>query len=83
MNEKKENMNVEETEENIVEMRRESKVRSFMKKNGKKIAAGVAIVAGVGMVYVLGKNSIKAIPSVDVSDAIDDVSDAAMTFTEV
>ena len=83
MNEKNENMNVEGTEENVIEMRKESKVRSFMKKNGKKIAVGAAVIAGVGISYVLGKNSIKAIQSVDVSDAIDDVSDAAMTFTEV
>lgn len=82
MNEKNENMNVEETEENVIEMK-ESKVRGFMHKHGKKIAVGAAVIAGVGISYVLGKNSIKTIPSVDVSDAIDDVSDAAMTFTEV
>lgn len=82
MDEKNENMNVEGTEENVIEMEKESKVRGFMHKHGKKIAVGAAVIAGIGISYVLGKNSIKAIPSVDVSDAIDDV-DAAMTFTEV
>ena len=83
MDEKNENMNVEGTEDNVIEMEKESKVRGFMHKHGKKIAVGAAVIVGVGISYVLGKNSIKAIPSVDVSDAIDDVSDAAMTFTEV
>lgn len=74
------NMEVDEVEETMEETCEEnlSKTEGFMKKNGKKIAAGAAIIIGFGVAYVLGKNSVKAVsPEVmdTVTDTIGDVAD--------
>lgn len=68
-----ENANVEEfegtTEETKVGFK--TKAREFMKKNGKKIAVGIAIVGGIGLIYAIGKNT-----TIVPDEVIDDVSDA-------
>ena len=66
-----ENVNVEEVDaaEEIKEGFK-TKASRFLKKNGKKIVAGVAVIGGIGLIYALGKNS-----SVVSNDAIDDVTD--------
>lgn len=66
-----ENVNVEEVEatEEIKEGFK-TKASRFLKKNGKKIVAGVAIVGGIGLIYALGKNT-----NVVSSEVVDDVTD--------
>lgn len=63
----------EETKEGVL-----SKIGGFTKRNGKKIATGVAVIAGLGVAYYLGKNSNITFPAEivgDVSDTITDVAD--------
>lgn len=73
MNKEIENAKVEEVEGTIEETNEGfvAKARCFMKKNGKKIALGAAFIAGIGVIYAIGKN-------VDVvsGDVVDDVTDA-------
>lgn len=67
-----ENVNVEEVETTIEETKEGFKTKAgrFLKKNGKKIVAGVAIAGGIGLIYALGKNT-----NVVSNDVIDDVTD--------
>lgn len=78
-------MNVEEVEETMEETKEGvlSKVGGFMKKNGKKIAVGAAFVAGIGVAYTLGKNSIVTIPAEIVDDATDVISNVADEVTDL
>lgn len=58
MNEKI-NVTVDEVIEEVVETKEGflTKAKSFVKRNGKKIAIGAVSVVGLGVAYALGKNS--------------------------
>lgn len=72
MSEEIKNVNVEEIEENVEETKEKfgTKVRRFMKKNGKQIALGAAFIGGIGLIYAIGKSG--NMVSVDVADDITD-----------
>ena len=63
---------MEETKEGFL-----TKAGCFMKKNGKKIAAGAAVIIGIGVAYKLGKNTNLVDDQVmdTVTDTIGDVAD--------
>ena len=67
------NVEVDEVEETMEETKEGflTKAGCFMKKNGKKIAVGIAIVGGIGLLYAIGKNA-----TIVPDEVIDDVSDA-------
>ena len=73
------NVEVDEVEETMEETKNGimTKVGDFMKKNGKKIAVGAAVVVTIGVVYALGKKTIEVPSEVidDVTDTIGDVAD--------
>ena len=68
---------VEETKEGIG-----SKAKSWIKRNGKKIGKGILITAGLGLAYVLGRNS-SMVSENDTDDDTDiDAIDVEFTETE-
>ena len=68
---------VEETKEGIG-----SKPKSWIKRNGKKIGKGILITAGLGLAYVLGRNS-SMVSENDTDDDTDiDAIDVEFTETE-
>lgn len=68
---------VEETKEGIG-----SKAKSWIKRNGKKIGKGILITAGLGLAYVLGRNS-SMVSENDTDDDTDiDAVDVEFTETE-
>lgn len=73
------NLEVDEVEETMEETKEGflSKTKGFMKKNGKKIAAGAAVIIGIGVAYKLGKNTNLVDDQVidTVTDTIGDVAD--------
>lgn len=72
MSEEIKNVNVEEIEENVEETKEKfgTKVRGFMKKNGKKIAVAAAVIGGLGLIYVIGKS--ENVVSIDIAEDITD-----------
>lgn len=79
MSERIKDAEVEEVEETMEETKEGfmTKTKGFMKRNGKKIAVGAAIVVGLGVAYVLKKNANVVNDQVvdTVTDTIDDVAD--------
>lgn len=79
MSERIKDVEVEEVEETMEETKEGfmTKTKGFMKRNGKKIAVGAAIVVGLGVAYVLKKNANVVNDQVvdTVTDTIDDVAD--------
>lgn len=79
MSERIKDVEVEEVEETMEETKEGfmTKTKGFMKRNGKKIAVGAAIVVGLGVAYVLKKNANVVNDQVvdAVTDTIDDVAD--------
>ena len=73
------NVEVDEVEETMEETKNGilTKVGDVMKKNGKKIAVGAAVVVTIGVVYALGKKTFEVPSEVidDVTDTIGDVAD--------
>ena len=72
MSEEIKNVNVEEIEENVEETKEKfgTKVRGFMKKNGKKIAVAAAVIGGLGLIYAIGKS--ENVVSIDIAEDITD-----------
>lgn len=62
------NVNVEETKEKFG-----TKVRRFMKKNGKQIALGAAFIGGIGLIYAIGKSG--NMVSIDIAEDITEAAD--------
>lgn len=77
--------NVEEVEETMEETKDGvlTKVGGFTKKNGKKIAVGIAVVVGFGVAYILGQKSVVAFSTDVVDDAVDAVADIADEVTNL
>lgn len=79
MSERIKDVEVEEVEETMEETKEGflTKTKGFMKRNGKKIAVGAAIVVGIGVAYVLKKNTNVVDDQVvdTVTDTIGDVAD--------
>lgn len=79
MSERIKDVEVEEVEETMEETKEGfmTKTKGFVKRNGKKIAVGAAIVVGLGVAYVLKKNANVVNDQVvdAVTDTIDDVAD--------
>lgn len=80
------NVNIEEINE-VEETEMESKPEGFkskviggFKRNGKKIAIGVAAVVGLGVAYALGKGSAGA--DEEDSDDVEDVDVIEIEFNE-
>lgn len=73
------NVEVDEVEETMGETKERflTKAKGFMKKNGKKIAVGAAVITGIGVAYKLGKNTNLVDDQVidTVTDTIGDVAD--------
>lgn len=79
MSEEIKNVNVEEIKENADETKEKfgTKVRGFMKKNGKKIAVAAAVIGGLGLIYAIGKS--ENVVSIDIAEDITDaVKDEAV-----
>lgn len=76
MSEEIKNVNVEEIEENVEETKEKfgTKVRGFMKRNGKKIAVAAAVIGGLGLIYAIGKseNAVSIDIAEDITDAVKD-----------
>lgn len=72
MSEEIKNVNVEEIEENVEETKEKfgTKVRGFMKRNGKKIAVAAAVIGGLGLIYAIGKS--ENVVSIDIAEDITD-----------
>lgn len=72
MSEEIKNVNVEEIKENAEETKEKfgTKVRGFMKKNGKKIAVAAAVIGGLGLIYAIGKS--ENVVSIDIAEDITD-----------
>lgn len=72
MSEEIKNVNVEEIKENADETKEKfgTKVRGFMKKNGKKIAVAAAVIGGLGLIYAIGKS--ENVVSIDIAEDITD-----------
>lgn len=72
MSEEIKNVNVEEIKENVEETKEKfgTKVRGFMKKNGKKIAVAAAVIGGLGLIYAIGKS--ENVVSIDIAEDITD-----------
>lgn len=72
MSEEIKNVNVEEIEGNVEETKEKfgTKVRGFMKKNGKKIAVAAAVIGGLGLIYAIGKS--ENVVSIDIAEDITD-----------
>lgn len=79
------NVEVDEVEETMEETKEGflTKAGGFMKKNGKKIAAGAAVIIGIGVVYTLGKNSVGTVSSDVVDTVTDTISDVADEVTDL
>lgn len=73
------NVEVEEVEETMEETKEGflTKIGGFTKKNGKKIAAGAVVIAGIVVAYKLGKNTNLVDDQVidTVTETIGDVAD--------
>ena len=75
MNEETRNEVIEEGNTEVAEVKETkegigSKAKSWIKRNGKKIGKGILITAGLGLAYVLGRNS----STVSENDADDDTN---------
>lgn len=76
------NVEVDEVEETMEETKNGilTKAGDFMKKNGKKIAVGAAVVVTIGVVYALGKKTVEV--SSEVVDGVTDtIGDVAVEVT--
>ena len=79
------NVEVDEVEETMEETKEGflTKAKGFMKKNGKKIAVGAAVITGIGVAYTLGKNSVGTFSSEVVDTVTDTISDVADEVTDL
>lgn len=86
MNEEEKIVEVEEAVEvETEEVKKEgalAKVSKFMKRNGKRIAIGVAVVVGLGLAYGLGKSSSGEDSDEEIEDEIEDEDFIELEETE-